>query len=249
LKLGVVDVLASDVSDLLKQLEGRTVHVLGQSVKLSLAGAELEQHEPDWRNRLLAALADPTLAYVLMLIGIYGLLLEFYHPGTVAPGTIGAICLLLALYAFQALSINYAGLALLLLGLGLMVAEAFAPSFGVLGLGGITAFVFGSVILMDIEPLGPQLTPVVIAVFAVSSVVLSLATSRWVLRLRKQPVVSGREQLLDSLGVAMEDFTGQGRVWIHSEAWTARTDQPVIRGQRIKVKGIEDLTLLVTPIL
>ena len=133
----------------MKQIDGRSVNVLGRTIKLNLADAQIEQLEPDWRNRLLAGIANPNVAYILMLIGIYGLIIEFYHPGTVAPGTIGAICLLLALYALQALSVNYAGLALIVLGIGLMIAEAFAASFGILGIGGIIAFVFGSVILMS----------------------------------------------------------------------------------------------------
>ncbi|MGZ4997314.1 MAG: NfeD family protein, partial [Methylobacter sp.] len=155
LALHVIDFLAADVDDLLKKADGRSVNVLGQTIKLNLAGARIESVEPGWRNRLLAAIANPNVAYVLMLLGIYGLILEFYHPGTVAPGTIGAICLLLALYAFQALSVNYAGLALILLGLGLMTAEAFAPSFGILGIGGMTSFVFGSIILIDTGITGP----------------------------------------------------------------------------------------------
>lgn len=248
LKLKVIDLLAADVNDLLKKIDGYSVNVLGQSVKLNLTGAQIEQREPDWRNRLLAAIANPNVAYVLMLIGIYGLMLEVYHPGTVAPGTIGAICLLLALYAFQALSINYAGLALILLGIGLMIAEAFAPSFGILGIGGMTSFVFGSVILMNTEIAGSALSPVVIAAFAISSAVLCILVTKLLLSVRKKPVVSGCEQLIGSLGTAMEDFTLQGRVWIHSEAWTARTEQPVNNGQRVKVKGIEGLTLIVTPL-
>ncbi len=249
LALHVIDLLAADVDDLLKKADGRSVNVLGQTVKLNLAGARIEPVEPDWRNRLLSAIANPNVAYVLMLIGIYGLILEFYNPGTVAPGTIGAICLLLALYAFQALSVNYAGLALILLGLGLMIAEAFAPSFGILGIGGITAFVFGSIILMDTGITGPEeVSPAVIAAFAISSAALCIVATRLLLRARNKPVVAGREQLIGSVGTAMEDFAVEGRVWIHSEAWTAHVEQPVHHGQKVKVIAITGLTLIVAPL-
>jgi len=247
LKLKAIDVLANDVNDLLKQIDGRSVNVLGRTLKLNLAGAQIEQLEPDWRNRLLAGIANPNVAYILMLIGIYGLIIEFYHPGTVAPGTIGAICLLLALYALQALSVNYAGLALIVLGIGLMIAEAFAASFGILGIGGIIAFVFGSVILMNVDIAGVGLSPALIATFATSSVVLCIVTTRLLLRVRRKPVVSGREELIGGLATAMEDFTTNGRVWIHSEAWTARTESPVKNGQKVMVKGLKGLTLTVTP--
>lgn len=245
LALHVIDFLATDVDDLLKKADGRSVNVLGQTVKLNLAGARIEPVEPDWRNRLLSAIANPNIAYVLMLLGIYGLILEFYHPGTVAPGTIGAICLLLALYAFQALSVNYAGVALILLGLGLMTAEAFAPSFGILGIGGITAFVFGSIILMDTGITGPEVNPAVIAAFAVSSAALCIVVTRLLLRVRNKPVVAGREQLIGSIGTAMEDFAAEGRVWVHSEAWTAHAEQPVHHGQKVKVIDVKGLTLIV----
>lgn len=248
LKLNVIDLLAADVSDLLKKADGRSVNVLGQPVKLNLSGAQIEQRAPDWRNQLLAVIANPNVAYVLMLIGIYGLILEFYHPGTAAAGTIGTICLLLALYAFQAMSVNYAGAALILLGMGLMIAEAFAPSFGVLGIGGMAAFVFGSIILINTDMGGPELDPVMIAAFAISSAVLCLGASRLLLRVRNKPVVSGREQLIGSVGVAMEDFTSQGRIWIHSEAWAARTEQAVVNGQKVKVQDIKGLTLIVSPV-
>jgi membrane-bound serine protease (ClpP class) len=249
LALHVIDFLAGDVDDLLKKADGRLVNVLGQTVKLNLAGARIESVEPDWRNRLLAAIANPNVAYVLMLLGIYGLILEFYNPGTVAPGTIGAICLLLALYAFQALSVNYAGLALILLGLGLMTAEAFAPSFGILGIGGMTAFVFGSIILMDTGITGPEeVSPAVIAAFAISSAVLCIVVTRLLLRVRNKPAVAGREQLIGSIGTAMEDFAAEGRVWVHSESWAAHAEQPVHHGQKVKVTAMKGLTLIVAPL-
>jgi membrane-bound serine protease (ClpP class) len=176
------------------------------------------------------------------------LLIEFYQPGVVAPGTIGAICLILALYAFDALSVNYSGLALIVLGIGLMIAEAFAPSFGILGIGGITAFVLGSVILVNPDMTGYDLNPWLIAAFAVISVLLCVVSTGLLLKVRRMPVVSGREELLGGLATAMEDFDQLGRVWIRSEAWTARTSSPVKNGQKLKVESMEGLTLNVTPL-
>ena len=247
LKLKVIDLIAADTHDLLTQIEGRAVNVLGQSVKLNLSGADIEVSEPDWRNRLLSGIANPNVAYILMLIGIYGLILEFAHPGAVAPGTIGAICLLLALYALQALSVNYAGLALILLGIGLMIAEAFAPSFGILGIGGITSFVFGSVILVDMDLSGEGLSPILIISFAVSSFLICIVTTGLLMKVRRKPVVTGREKMIGSTGTAMEDFASEGRVWIHSETWSARTEIPVMKNQTVLVKDIEGLTLNIIP--
>ncbi|MEW6038389.1 MAG: nodulation protein NfeD [Pseudomonadota bacterium] len=248
LALKVIDVIALDTADLLRKLDGRAMNVLGQQVKLALKGARIDVLEPDWRSRLLAVITNPNVAYILMLIGIYGLILEFYNPGAVAPGTIGAICLLLALYAFQVLPVNYAGLALIILGIGLMIAEAFAPSFGVLGLGGAAAFVIGSVILMDTDVPGFELSPAVVAAFAVSSVAFFVFALGMIIKSRGRPVVSGREEIIGGVGVALEDFDHTGRIQIHSEIWFARTDTPLYKGQRARVIDMDGLTLLVTPV-
>jgi len=151
LKLKVIDVVARDVPDLLRQLDGRKVNVLGVERTLDMAGANIVTLEPDWRSRLLAVIADPSLAYLLMLAGIFGLFFEFSNPGFVLPGVVGAISLLLALFAFQMLPVNYAGLGLIILGLAFMIAEVFIPSFGVVGIGGVVAFMIGSVMLIDTD--------------------------------------------------------------------------------------------------
>ena len=151
LRLKVVDIIANNETDLLKQIDGRKLKVEGHEITLHTGGLVIQPYEMDWRTRLLNVLTNPNIAYILLLIGIYGLILEFFHPGAVAPGTIGGICLILGMYAMQLLPINYAGVALIVLGVALMVAEAFQPSFGVLGIGGTVAFVFGSVILLDTE--------------------------------------------------------------------------------------------------
>ncbi|NJD06321.1 MAG: nodulation protein NfeD [Methylococcaceae bacterium] len=247
LKRNVIDLLATDSTELLSKLDGRSVNIQGQSFRLNLSRARVEVLEADWRNQLLAAIANPNVAYILLMLGIYGLMMEFYHPGAVVPGTLGTICLLLALYAFQALSINFTGIALVFLGLGLMVAEAFVPSFGILGIGGMTAFVFGSILFMDSGSEGIVIHPAVITSFTIASVALCIIFTRWLIRVRRKPVVSGREQLIGGLASALEDFSTEGRVRIHSETWMARTDQAVKKNQRVVVTGIEGLTLIVTP--
>ena len=157
------------------------------------------------------------------------------------------ICLLLALYSFQLLPVNYAGIALIVLGLGLMVAEAFAPSFGILGIGGISAFVFGSVILIDSEAPGFGINRGLIGGFALSSAAFFIIALGMLLKVRRRPVVSGREELLDSIGEAIEDFAETGMVRVHSETWRARTDRPLHKNDKIKITGLDGLLLSVTP--
>jgi membrane-bound serine protease (ClpP class) len=249
LALKVIDLVATDVPDLLRKLEGRRVEVLGREIRLELAGATLETAGPDWRSRLLAAIANPNVAYILLLIGLYGLILEFYHPGAVAPGTVGAISLLLALYAFQVLPVNYAGLGLILLGIALMIAEAFVPSFGVLGIGGGVAFVIGSIILMDTDAYpGFGIDPAVIAAFALASLLFFVLVLGFALRARRRPVVTGREELIGSVGVALEDFAAGGKIRIRGEIWDARTASPVRKGDSVRVRNVEGLTLWVEPL-
>ena len=151
LRLKVVDYVANDVPDLLKQLDGKSLNVAGQTLKLSTAGATLIDHAPDWRTQLLAVITNPSVALLLIMIGVYGLMFEFMNPGSGVGGVLGGICLLLGLYALQLLPVNYAGVGLILLGLAFMIAEAFLPSFGAIGFGGVVAFVVGAVILMDTD--------------------------------------------------------------------------------------------------
>jgi len=247
LKLNVINVIAVDIPDLLRQVNGRTVNVLGQEKTLATTGLVIQPMTPDWRSRLLAVITNPNIAYILMLIGIYGLIFEFSNPGAIVPGTVGAICLLLAMFAFQVLPVNYAGLALILLGIALMIAEAFVPSIGVLGLGGVVAFVIGSVILMDTDAPGFGIDLGLVAAFAISSALLFVLAMGLVVKARRKPVVSGREELIGAEAVALEDFEGDGTVRIHSENWRAHTDAPVGKGDRVMVKALEGLTLLVTP--
>jgi len=247
LELGVIDMLAADMSDLLRQLHGRKVNVLGQDLVLNTEGLVLNRVEPDWRSRLLAVITDPNVAYILMLIGIYGLIFEFSNPGSIVPGVTGAICLLLALYAFQVLPINYAGLALILLGVALMVGEAFEPSFGILGIGGIVAFVIGSVILIDTDVPGYGISLPLIGAFALVSAALFAMVIGMAIRARKRAVVSGSEELIGMYAEVLEDFDSKGRIRAHGEQWQASTRVPLQKGQRVRITGMDGLILEVKP--
>ena len=247
LEKGVIDLVATDLDDLLQQLQGRTVTVLGTSRVLDTAGVQIEIIEPDWRSRLLAVITDPNVAYVLMLIGIYGLFFEFANPGYILPGVAGAISLVLALYAFQILPVNYAGLALLSLGLIFMLAEAFVPSFGALGIGGVIGFVIGSIILFDQGGVGYGVSLPLILALSLLSAGFFLFVVGAAVKARRRPVVSGREELLHARGEALEDFAGTGRVRIHGEIWQAVTKVPLRRGDRVRVHSVEGLVLGVEP--
>ena len=247
LEANVIDLVATDLDDLLAQLQGRSVTVLGQEHTLDTAGLQIEVIEPDWRNRLLAVITDPNVAYVLMLIGIYGLFFEFANPGFVMPGVVGAISLVLALYAFQILPVNYAGLALLSLGIIFMLAEAFVPSFGALGFGGVIAFVFGSIILFDQEATGYAVSLSLILSLSLISAGFFLFVVGAAVKARQRPVVSGKEEMLAASGVVIDDFEGRGRIRIHGEVWMAESSVSLRRGERVQVVAVEGLILKVQP--
>jgi membrane-bound serine protease (ClpP class) len=245
----VIDLLATDLDELLAEMDGREVMVTGRPVLLATAGAVLEFREPDWRSRLLAVITNPTLAYILMLIGIYGLILEGYNPGGLVPGVIGGICLLLALYAFQLLPVNYAGLALVALGTMLILAELFVPSFGILGIGGIIAVIFGSIIMMDTDTPGFGVSPGVVAVIGGIASALFFGIMVLTIKVHRAPKVSGAEQLIGARAEALADFReGRGRVHLLGEDWSARSSHPVRRGQVVRVIKLDGLVLEVEPI-
>ena len=248
LKKNVIDIVASDIGDLLKQINGRTIKILGQKHSLQTTGLPIKQVEPGWRSRFLSVITNPNIAYILMLIGIYGLILEFSNPGAIVPGTIGSICLLLALYSFQLLPINYAGMALILLGVALMVGEAFQPSFGILGIGGVIAFVIGSIILMDTKAPGFGIDISVIVTFSLSSAIIFIFAVGMAIKARRRPVVSGLDELINNEAIVINDFDQTGAVSIHSERWNAKTLTPLHSGQRVKVTGSKGLILEVEPI-
>ena len=247
LETGVIDLIANDVGDLLEKINGRTVEVQGRDRVIDTSSILVEQLEPDWKSELLGVITSPTIAYMLLLIGVYGLFFEGYNPGAIFPGVIGAICLLIALYAFQLLPVNYAGFGLLILGILLMIGEALAPSFGVLGIGGVIAVVIGSIILIDTDVPGFMISrPLIGAIALVSSFGL-MAIIGIAIKARQRPVVSGREELIGAEGTVLSDFEYEGNVFVHSERWSAVTGSPLREGQAIVVTGIDGLTLNVRP--
>lgn len=248
LEQNVIDIIAKDLDDLIKQVDGRVVQVQGVQRTLQTAGLAVTAVEPDWRSRLLSVITNPNVAYVLLLIGIYGLIFEFSNPGALVPGTVGAICLLLALYSFQLLPINYAGMALLLLGVALMIGEAFQPSFGMLGIGGVIAFVIGSIILIDTEAPGYGIDLSIIITFAATSVLMFIFVVGMAIKSRRRPVVSGAEQMLGAEGSVLHDFEHRGEVFVHSETWTAQSHTPLHKGQQVRVTAMHGLTLEVEPL-
>ena len=250
LRLNVADILAPNVASLLGQLEGRAVTVLGQERRLATRGAPLLEFRPDWRTGLLAAITNPSVALILMTVGIYGLVFEFMNPGAVAPGVIGAICLLLGLYALQLLPVNYAGLALIALGLVFMGLEAFLPSFGILGLGGVAAFIAGSLMLIDTELPGYGIPFGLVAPLAAAIALLPFATTRLALRTRRRPVTSGAAGLVGTL-CSVEQSGGlrghEAWVRVEGELWRAVSGGALRPGQTVRVVGRSGLTLEVVP--
>ena len=247
LEMNVIDLIADDLSDLLQKLDGWEVEIDGRTEELDTTGLIYERIEPDWRTRLLEVISNPTVAYMLMLLGIYGLIFEGYNPGAIVPGVVGAISLLLALFAFQVLPINYAGLALIALGVILMVSEFLVPSFGALGMGGIAAFIFGSVILIDSDIPGFGVSLPLIITIAASGALVLLGIVWFAVRSRDRPVVSGQEEMVGAHAEALHDFDTRGQIWVHGERWAASTSTPVTTGQALEVVRVEGLTLHVRP--
>lgn len=248
LEAGVIDIMATDLSDLLRQAHGKSVKVLGEERTLETRNLAVERIEPDWRNELLAVITNPNIAYILMLLGIYGLFFELANPGNILPGVIGGISLLLALYALQVLPVNYAGLGLMILGVCFMVGELFMPSFGILGVGGVIAFVAGSVILFDREGGNIAVSlPLIIAVSLLTAgfffiVIRSLFTAT------RRPVVTGAEELIGATGRIISDFEGSGAMRIHGEQWQVRSGTPMREGDAARVVNREGLILQVEPV-
>ena len=243
----VIDLIAADVPDLLRQLDGREITIASGKVQLDTDALVLQRLDPDWRTRLLDAITNPSVAYLLLLVGIYGLIFEGYNPGAVLPGVVGAICLLLAAYALQLLSVNYAGFALIALGVILMMAEVFMPSFGSLGIGGIISFVIGSIILLDTDVPGFGIPRALIGSVAFVGALLVFAIVWLAVRVRERPIVSGREHMLGNLAVAEGDFADRGPVRVQGELWEARTSRPVRAGERVRIVAVEGLQLQVEP--
>jgi membrane-bound serine protease (ClpP class) len=242
-KLKVIDVVAETVSALLAAVDGRTVEVAGEKRVLATKGAEVVSIEPDSRTKALAVITNPSVAYLLVLVGIYALIFEFSNPGLILPGVIGAICILIAMYAFQLLPVNYAGLALLLLGIGFMVAELWVTSHGALAVGGLAAFVVGSLMLLDTDVPQFELPTALIAGVSAASAAFLLLVVGMVLRSRRRRVVSGREGMIGASGEALEDIAGEGWARVHGERWRVRSSAPLRSGARVRVTAVSGLLL------
>ncbi|MBS0399927.1 MAG: nodulation protein NfeD [Proteobacteria bacterium] len=248
LKLHVIDLVAADLPGLLAEVDGREVRTASGTRILHTRNAVLEHIEPGWHSRFLGVVADPSIAYILLLLGLGGLVMEGMHPGGIVPGVVGTICLLLALYGFQMLPVNYVGLALILLGVILIVSEAFVPAYGVLGIGGATSLVLGSVLLMDTDVPGFAVArPLVIGV-ALSAAGVIAGISWLAVRSHRRPVVSGREEMQGAMAEVVADFDGLGVVHVHGERWQAHANGPLRRGQRVVVVGRQGLVLEVEPV-
>lgn len=243
----VIDLEARDLPDLLARLDGREVHIDSRTVKLATHNLTVVREKPDWRTQLLAVIANPTVAYGLMLIGIWGLLLEGYNPGAVLPGVVGTISLLIALFAFQILSVNYAGLALVALGTGMIIAEFFFPTYGSLGIGGLIAFIVGSLILFDSDLPGAHAARSLIAGLATAGALIVAGIVYMATRARRRPIATGAQGMLGESAEVLADFTGKGRVRYGGELWNARSTAALHAGEAARIVRVEGLTLWVEP--
>lgn len=248
LNLGVIETIAADVPALISQLHGKKVRVQAKDIVLQTRAARIVEIEPDWRATLLGTITNPGIALILMSLGIYGIIFEFMNPGSTVPGVVGAICLLLALYAFQLLPVNYAGLALILLAFAFMVAEAFLPSFGVLGLGGIAAFVTGALILIDTELPGYGIPVALIVTVSVVSALLIVTMVGVVMKTRRRAVVGGPADLIDSVAEIQQATQCEGWASLRGEVWRVRSPVPLHTGQKVRVVARAGLVLQVVPI-
>jgi membrane-bound serine protease (ClpP class) len=244
----VIDLTARDVPELVTKLNGRKLVTAAGERILATSGAATTTVAPDWRTRFLAIITDPSVALMLLMAGIYGLFFEFWNPGLALPGVLGAICLLLGLFALQMLPVNYAGLALVLLGIGFIVAETFLPAYGSLGVGGIVAFAIGAVMLIDTDVPGFGVPYWLIAALAAVTALFVFFVAGAALKARRRPIVTGHEQLIGSIGVALDDMETEGWARIHSEQWRVKSPVPIKRGQRVRVTARSDLLLSVLPV-
>ena len=243
----VIDVIARDLPELLTRIDGREVRIGNRTVKLATSGLTVVRMKPDWRTQLLAVITNPTVAYGLMLIGIWGLLLEGYNPGAVLPGVAGSVCLLIALFAFQILSVNYAGLALVVLGTAMIISEFFFPTYGSLGVGGLIAFVVGSLILFDTDVPGMSVGRPLIGAFATMGGLMIAGIVYLASRSMRRPVATGTQGMIGESAEVVADFTGKGRVRYGGELWNARSDAALHAGDLARIVRVEGLTLWVEP--
>jgi len=248
LEKNVIDIVAASRDELLAEIDGREVQANNRTVTLDTASLVIESLEPSLRIKILSMIANPQVALLLMLVGVYGLVFEGWNPGAVVPGVVGIVCLLLAAYALQVLPVNYAGLALIIVGLILIIAEAFVPSFGALGLGGIVAFIFGSIMMFDSGIPGFGISMTFVVTFSTVMGLALLWLVSFVVKLQRRGAVSGAASIIGGSGVAMEAFTGAGMVWLEGESWQAQSSVPIQKDQEVRVTALDGLLLHVEPI-
>ncbi len=249
LAAGVINIIANDRSELLAKLDGLNVTQHGRQIKLRTANAEIDTLEPDWRVRFLMVITDPTIAYLLLLLGIYGIFFELLNPGYIAPGVIGGVSMLFALYALHLLPINYAGLALILLGVLFLVAEAFIPAFGSLGLGGTVAFILGSILLINSEQGADQIAWSAIGAMAVANVVVLVSVLGMGIKARRKPLQHGTVVLIGAYGRTLGMLNPEGQAVIRGEIWNVRAKRPINADQLVKVVAAEGLWLEVEDVI
>jgi membrane-bound serine protease (ClpP class) len=241
----VVDILAGDLNGLLAQADGRQVNLHGKRVALATKDAQVAQIEPDWRTRFLGVITNPEIAYVLMLLGVYGIIFELMSPGAVFPGILGAVALVTALFAFNLLPVNYAGVGLVLLGIGLMVAEAFTPTLGLVGIAGVAIFAFGSLFVFDSgEPQFALSLPVVITATIVMGLMFAILM-RVALRAHRRKAISGDSMLIGHVGQVLFWSGTGGRIRLGDETWDAHSSTSFAPGARVVITARDGLTLTV----
>jgi membrane-bound serine protease (ClpP class) len=247
LKKNVIDIIAKDIDDLLRQADGRKVDLDGRMTTLSLKGATVVRHEMSLKQRIVNAIADPNIAYMLLMAGILGLYMEFSNPGVMFPGVTGAICLVMALISLQLLSFNYAGLILILLGIALLIGEAFMPSFGILGIGGVISLALGSFLLFDTPNSDLTIDRSIIFTAVATMATLVLAISYLVFRSQKAKPTLGMEGLIGEIGEVRAKLSPSGKVFVHGEYWNAQTqaDGQIDVGERVQIIGYDGMNLKV----
>ena len=243
----VIDVISASRASLLQDINGFEVRMNDSTLTLDTQGLVVETVEQSWRIKFLSTIANPQIALLLLLVGLYGLLFEGYNPGAIVPGVAGVVCLLLAAYALQVIPVNYAGLALIIVGIGLIIAEAFVPSFGALGLGGIVAFIVGSIIMFDSGIPGFGISIPFVVTFAIASGLALLWLVSFLVKLQRRGPVSGEASIVGGIAVAMEAFSGEGKVWLEGESWQAECTVPIEKDQEVIVTDMDGLVLHVKP--
>ena len=248
LKYGVIDFIAEDTEELLSKLDGRKVTMSGKSITLKTEGAIIEYFEADWKTRFLSIITNPNIAYILLLIAIYGIFFELMNPGAIFPGVVGVISGVIALYALNMIPFNYAGLLLIILGIVFMISEVFIAGFGILGIGGVVAFAFGSLLLFDADTIGSSVSIPLIIAFSISSLAFFILVMKLFIKSRSAKVVSGVEEMVGSSAEVIEPFDKGYIVHCHGERWSATSDSELSVGQSVEVIELSGLILKVKPI-